>query len=39
VPIEGATLDEPAILGMDDGSFERSVISNVAGNWLLISDD
>lgn len=39
VPIEGAALGEPATLLADDGSFARSVISNVAGDWLLISDD
>jgi hypothetical protein len=39
VPIEGAALGEPATLLTDDGSFARSVISNVAGDWLLISDD
>jgi hypothetical protein len=39
VPIVGAALGEPRTLRADDGSFARTVISNVAGDWVLVSDD
>jgi hypothetical protein len=39
VPISGATLGEPKTLRAGDGSFARSIISNVAGDWVLVSDD
>jgi hypothetical protein len=39
VPISGAALGEPKALRADDGSFARSIISNVAGDWVLVSDD
>lgn len=38
-PITGDRLGQPAPLRAGDGSFARSAISNVAGDWLLISDD
>jgi hypothetical protein len=38
-PISGTTLGDPTTLRADDGSFARSVISNIAGDWVLISDD
>jgi hypothetical protein len=39
VSIGGATLGEPKALRADDGSFARSIISNVSGDWVLVRDD